>query len=118
MATVNVTTERLLEGEAFLYTWSALTSTNADGSAITAHEYGDRCMQITGTFDSATVVLQGSNDGTNWVTLTDPQGNSISKTAAALEQVMEIPRYTRVSTSGGAGSQNLVVTLFCRRTRR
>lgn len=118
MATVTVAVEKVLHGEAMLYTWTPLTSANADGSAITAHEYGDRTVQITGTFDGATVTLQGSNDGTNWVALTDPQGNGIAKTAAALESVMETPRFTRVITTGGAGSQSITVTLFCRRTRR
>mgnify|MGYP000334827737 FL=1 len=116
MATVNPTVERLPDQDAILYTW-VLTNTNSDGAPITAHEFGDRTMQVTGTFDSATVVLEGANVST-YTTLTDPQGNSMSKTAAAIEQVMEVPRYTRPNSSGGSGSQSVTVTLFCRRTRK
>ena len=90
---------------------------NDVGAPITAHEFGDRTLQVTGTFDSATVVLEGANVST-YTTLTDPQGNSMSKTAAAIEQVMEVPRYTRPNSSGGSGSQSVTVTLFCRRTRK
>ena len=84
MATVNPTTERLPDQDAILYTW-VLTNTDSVGAPITAHEFGDRTLQVTGTFDSATVVLEGANVST-YTTLTDPQGNSMSKTAAAIEQ--------------------------------
>lgn len=121
MASVTPSHTRLLEGEAMLYTWT-LTQADNEGLAIDAFEYGDRTVQIgaagsTG-FDGATVLLQGSNDGQNWFTLTDPQGNGISKGAAALETVMEVPRHTRVSSSGGGAAQSVPVYLFCRRTRR
>lgn len=118
MATVLAAHEPILQGEAALYTWAPLTATNADGGSVTAHEYGDRTVQFSGEFNGATAVLQGSNDGSEWFSLTDPQGNAISKTASALETVMEVPRFTRVNTSGGGGSQDITVTLFCRRTRR
>jgi hypothetical protein len=116
MATVNPTVERFPDQDAILYTW-VLTNTNSDGAPITAHEYGDRTVQFTGTFDSATVVIEGANVGT-YTTLTDPQGNALSKTAAAIEQIMEIPRFVRPNSSGGAGSQSVTVTMFCRRTRK
>lgn len=116
MATVNPTIERLPDQDAILYTWN-LTTANPDGAPITAHEFRDRTLQVTGTFDTGTVVLEGANVGT-YTTLTDPQGNAISKTAAAIEQVLEIPRYTRPNSSGGLGSVNVIVTLFCARTRR
>lgn len=118
MATVNATSENVLSGEALMFTWTPLTNANVDGSAITGHEYGDRTVQVTGTFNGATAVMQGSNDGSTWASMTDPQGNALSFAAAGLEQVMETPRYTRVLTSGGGGSQSLTVTLFCRRTIR
>jgi len=87
--------------------WEALTSANAAGSAVQVAGAKSMFVQFVGTFDSATIVLQGSNDNTNWVTLTDPQGNAISKTAAGAEQVEDFPRYVRPSTSGGGGTQDL-----------
>lgn len=117
MATAQVTHEEVLQGQAALYTWT-LTQANSEGLSITAHEFGDRTVQVSGTFDGATVILQGSNDGSAWFTLTDPQGNGISKSAEAMETVMEVPRYTRANSSGGGASQAVVLSLFCRRTRR
>ena len=117
MATVTPIPERVLQGEAMLYTWT-LTAADAEGGVITAHEYGDRTVQIAGNFDGASASLQGSNDGTNWIALTDPQGNALTKTSGALETVMETPRYTKVVSSGGGGSQSISISIFCRRTRR
>ena len=98
-------------------TWALLTAANAAGTRIEMPGSSDRCVQIDGTFDTATVVLQGSNDGTTYFTLTDPQGNAISKTAAALEQVSELTRFIRPSTSGGGGSQSVNVRLLLKRAR-
>jgi len=116
MATVNPTVERLPDQDAILYTW-VLTQANADGAPITAHEFGDRTVQITGTFDGSTIVIEGANVGT-YTTLTDPQGGGISKNAAAIELVMEVPRFVRPNSSGGGVSQSVTVTMFCRRTRK
>lgn len=119
MATV--TTEKVLHGEAMQYSWTVRQS-DTTGDAITAAEYGDRTVQI-GTsgvtgFGTATVTLQGSNDNTNWFTLTDPQGTGIAKTSASIETVMEVTRYTRAIMTGATGSESVPVILFCRRTRR
>jgi hypothetical protein len=95
-------------------TWVATwTMGNADvGTAIELPEAAEKSVQTSGTFASATVILQGSNDGTNWNTLTDPQGNAISFTAAGLEAVTEHTRYVRPSSSGGAGAAVVVVVYF------
>lgn len=95
-------------------TWIAswLAIGNADtGTGIELTGMADRSIQVSGTWASATVVVQGSNDNVTWVTLVDPQGNAISKTADFIEQILEYTRYIRVSSSGGAGT-NLNATLF------
>jgi len=119
MATIQHTVARVNTwgDDTHIVTWAALTSADAVGSSVEMPGSSDRSVQITGTFDSATVVLQGSNDGTNWVTLTDPQGNAISKTAAALEMVQELTRYIRPSTSGGGASQNVNVIMLLKKVR-
>lgn len=87
----------------YVATWAAMG--NADtGTEIQMAQASDRSVQVSGTFGGATVVLQGSNDGTNWVTLTDPQGNAISKTSAAIEQIEEATLSIRPVTSGGTGT--------------
>lgn len=96
-------------------TWEAMG--NADtGSALEMPGSSDRSVQIAGTFGSATVVLQGSNDGVNWATLTDPQGNAISKTSAAIEMISELTRYIRPVTSGGTGT-DIDVTVLLKKVR-
>ena len=100
-----------------IYTWTPLVAANTTGTPIEVPGLSDRTVQIIGTFDSATVVIQGSNDGTNWATLTDPQGNAISKTAAAIEMISEVTRYIRPSISGGSGSESLTVILLAKRVR-
>ena len=92
------------------YTWSNVT----EADTFVAAEVGgqtDRSVQATGTFGGATLLIQGSNDGTTYVTLTDPQGNAISKTANALEQIEEGTRYIQPSHSGG-GSESIKVIIF------
>lgn len=94
--------------------WTPLTAANNVGSVYTTPGTGDRTVQIAGTFDSATVIIQGSNDGTNYSTLTDPLGNPLSATTAILKQVSEFTPYIRPSTSGGGGSQSITITLITR----
>jgi len=90
-----------LYGKSSLVSWSAL-ATGDTGAPIQGVGLSDRSVQFTGTFGGATVVLEGSNDGTNYVTLTDPAGVALSFTSAGLKQLLQITRYMRPSVSGGA----------------
>ena len=103
--------------DANVVTWTPLTSANNVGAAVEAPGMSDRSVQFSGTWDSATAVLQGSNDGTTWFTLTDPQGNAISATADKLEMIEELTRYIRPSTSGGGGSQSISCIVLMKRVR-
>lgn len=76
-----------------------------------------KSVQFVGTFDGGTIILEGSNDGVNYHTLTDPQGNAISKTAAGLEEIEETTRYIRPRcTVAGAGT-DIDVHMILRRGR-
>jgi hypothetical protein len=108
----NVPTESRRRGTV-LYTWSAVIAADT-ASAIEAEAWAaDRSVQIEGTFNGATVAIQGSNDGTTYQTLTDPQGNPISKASSLpIEQITEITRYIKPLISGGGGSQSLTIKIF------
>jgi hypothetical protein len=95
-------------------TWSGLL--NGDyGEAVELAVYADRSVQITGTFGAGgTCVIQGSNDGTNWATLADPQGNLLSHTDTKIEAILELTRYLRPYVSGGDGTTNLTATMVAR----
>ncbi len=120
MATISATyagrrpTDTGFTGEASVIAWPTLA--NGDfGAAVQYAGMGDRSIQFHGTFGTGgTVVLQGSNDGSNWYTLTDPQGNAISKTAAGLEAVSEATAYVRPYVSAGDGTTSITATLFAR----
>ena len=90
-----------LYGKASLATWTAL-ATSDTGKPVVGVGLSDRSFQASGTFGGATVVLQGSNNGTDWVTLTDPAGAAVSFTSAGLKQVLQVTKYMRPSVSGGA----------------
>lgn len=69
-------------------------------------------VQLTGTWGSATVVLQGSNDATTWFTLKDVAGSSISATANAYFEFKTAAKFIKPSSSGGTGDNvDVKVTL-------
>jgi len=78
-------------------------------------------VQVHGTFtddaspaNTATLTMQGSNDGANWATLHADDGNDVTFTAAGMEIIAELPAYIRPSlnqTSGG----DVDVYLFVRK---
>lgn len=89
--------------DVWMATWTALG--NADtGTGVTMSGASDRCIQVSGTWGSATLTVKGSNDNVTWIVLTDPQGNNLTKTADFIEQISELTRYIRVETSGGSGT--------------
>jgi hypothetical protein len=98
--------------------WTGLLNGDT-GAAVEMVDYADKTVTITGTFGTGgSVTLQGSNDGTNWFALTDPQANAITKTAAGMEAVLEAPRYIQPSVTAGDGTTSLAVQICCRRSVR
>jgi len=80
----------------------------ATGDTMVAYEISDQAglagsVQFAGTFGGATVTLTGSNDGTNFVTLVDQTGASMSVTAAGLAEFSTACRYIKPGISGGTG---------------
>lgn len=123
MATVNetitgvkpVTSADDGSGDSASITW-VLTTADFVGRAVKYNDFADRTVQFFGTFGAATVVLEGSLDGgTTWATLTDPQGNAISKTAAALEAVQEAVPLVRPQLSVVGTGATVTVVLFVRK---
>lgn len=92
------------------------TVTEADSAA--AHECIEMqgvvgSVQVIGTFGGATVVLQGSNDGSTWWDLKDTGGTAISFTAAGGADFSTAALYVRPSASGGS-SQDLDIYMTMR----
>lgn len=60
-------------------------------------------IQVIGTFGSSSITVQGSNDGTNWVTLADRAGTAIAITAAGGAEFSTSFVYIRPLSTGGSG---------------
>lgn len=105
-------------GATIVHEW-ALTTADTDGDSISNPGASDRTVQfIAATAGSATAILEGSNDGTNWFTLTDGQGNSISFTASGGEMVAENCLHYRPRLSTGGSGADWTVLLLSRSTMR
>jgi hypothetical protein len=102
-------------GGARLVQWAGLLNTD-DGTPVEFDAFADRSVQVTGTFGTGgNCRIQGSNDGTNWAALTDPQGNALNMSTASLEAISELARYVRPLITAGDGATNLTVTMLLRR---
>lgn len=99
-------------------TWTALLQSTSDtGAPFECPGASDRSVQLGGTLGTGgAATIEGSNDGTNYATLTDPQGVDIVLTALGqLAQVSEITRWIRPRITAGDGSTSLTVTLLAKR---
>lgn len=96
------------------------TLTNTDPTSDPINLGGnpvDWTAQINGTFDSATVKGQGSNDGSNWLDATEDDGTTaMSYTSAPADLVIpeKFGAAHRFTSSGGSGNQAVVVTVVIR----
>jgi len=89
-----------------LSTWSGLAGSE-NGDAASTVRWQDKTVQCTGTFTSITI--QGSNDGTNWGTLSDAQGVDLVITVAnEVRTILENPLYIRPVSVGAAGCVVLI----------
>jgi hypothetical protein len=112
MAAINVQKEQPagLSKAVILFSWLTMGDDDT-GDAIQIPGMADRTVTITGTFASATATIQGSNDNSVWFSCTDPQGNALAFTAAGMELIVENPRYLRVITAGGSGTDvDVIIT--------
>ena len=83
------------------------------GAALFLPPFSDKTVQVGGTFGvGGSVTIEGSLDGTNYIALTDPQGNALTKTAAAIEAVSEAVPYVRPRVTAGDGTTAITVLIF------
>ena len=116
MATVNgFFKDESRDGSVLSVTWEGLNSTDLDGAPVKVAEWADRTVQMVGTFDTGTVTMQGSNDGSNWETLTDPLGNNVALTDEGIKALLEGPLYMRPLLSSAGASSDVDVIMIMRR---
>ena len=96
--------------------WTTVTENDTAATYSGMSEYADRTVQFTGTPGSSTMLFEGSNDDTNFVTLNDPLGTAISLSSNGLRQVLEYTESVRPRFTGGSG-QSVTTTLVAKRMR-
>lgn len=109
------TRDQTIGNNAHFVSWTPLLNGDS-GAPYAMPGFADRAVQIAGTFGAGgTVVIEGTIDGTNYVTLNDPQGVAISKTAAGLSEISQIVKLIRPRVTAGDGTTSITVTLIARR---
>lgn len=108
--------DQSLPGDALVHRWTLGDADTGEAKRIGA--YADKSFAVWGTWDSATVVIQGSwdnPDGTpadaSFITLSDSTNNAISVTSDDIGVISEDPVWIRPVSSGGLGSANLVLVI-------
>lgn len=103
------------DGQVFKFTW-ALTTADHTGAPIGQKfaEFADRTIYFLGTWGGATGIWEGG-DGSTYVPLADPQGGAISKTADAIEVLLEIPEFSRPRLSAVGVGATVTATAILRR---
>lgn len=91
--------------------WTGLL-TGDDGNPESPGRLSDRSIQVSGTLGTATINVQGSNDGTNWATLNDPAGGALGTMGLGIKEILENTQFIRPVVVGGDGTTNLTVTLI------
>ena len=109
MATINCTMV-VQPDNVMVVAWNDITEADT-GRGVQMARYPDRTVQVTGDFTtSGSVLIEGSNDGTNYNTLTDPTGATLVFTAAGIKLIVENPLYIRPrATAGTAVAMDVVI---------
>lgn len=103
MSTINHTRIATGNTKAVVIAWVGLANGDV-GDAIPFCQYADKTVQVTGTFGDGVLVLEGSNNGTDFAVLTDTQGNDLNITGAKIEQVTEATAFVRPRVTGSTGA--------------
>lgn len=99
------------DGSTLRVIWTPVTAADTC-RAVSYPECADKSIQVAGTFDSASVAVNGSNDGTNFAALRDPGGTTIAITSAAIRAILENTVVVVPLVSGGGGSQSLTISML------
>lgn len=117
MATIKATINNAIgraDSSAILVTWAAIGDSDTCAPFSLYPDYQIKSVHASGTFNSATIVLNGSNTGVNYVGLKDLQGSLISKTSEGVSSVQDNMAYYQPASSGGSSSSTTVTILFLR----
>ena len=96
---------------AILEQWLAIPNGDT-GSVIERPDFIAGTITIEGTFSTGgSCTLEGSNNGTDYYTLKDPQDADITLLAGGIKNIRELPRYMRPTVTAGDGSTLIDVSI-------
>ena len=115
MATINATqTTPSFDGSVVVVAWTGLAASGDVGDAQSYSNYGDKTFIVSGAFNGTpTVTIEGSNDGINWVTLSNRQGTSMTFTSAGMNTSQDKPVFVRPRMTAGSGGASITVQAAC-----
>lgn len=93
------------------WTWEEVGE-NDDPVAIgQAGRFPDKTIQVTGTFDSAVVTLEGSMDNVTYAPLTTDGTTAISFSAAGMKWIWENPNFIKpvVASAGASADIDIII---------
>jgi len=112
MAVIDLDKVQAIGGGA-VFLWETVTATDTGEPIEILGHAGLACaVQAIGTF-GGTLAIEGSIDGTNYVTLKTTQGDDATLTAAGVLEIATAVRYIR--PSAGAGVSDVDVYICIRR---
>ena len=95
------------------FIWSGIAAGDTFTAFTLTQQYGlAASLQAVGTFSSSVITMQVSNDGTNWVTAKDLQGNDITFSATGYKELSLSAAYIRPSIASGTGSGLSVIMVL------
>lgn len=103
-------------GSCMVVKWTPVTE--ADTCApVSFPEYSDKSIQVYGTFGSASIALNGSNDTVDnasptFAALRDPSSTTIAITSAGIKAVLENTVQVQPVSSGGSSSSVTIIVMF------
>lgn len=107
-------TEKFIAAGVVEAIWTAITTTDRDGSPLRCASHPYRTVLVRGTpgGGSPSLAIEGSDNGTNWVTLDDNAGAALTFTAAGSGHCETSVPHIRPNLSGGDGTTNLTVAIY------
>lgn len=102
---LNIPDQAGTAGRTVQFTWASMAGGDT-GTPVSFPTANKLTIQATGTV--TTLIIEGSNDGTNWATLNDLSNTAIASLGAAIEGIQENPRFIRPNLTTGTA---VVVTL-------
>lgn len=92
-----------------VYRWGGLVNGDT-GEPLILPQHSDKTIQVLGAWGAGgSISIEGSCMivGPTWLVLTDPQGNTLTKTANAIETILENPYQVRPHVTAGDGTTKI-----------